>query len=176
MWCRPSSWGAWSGWSDCSAVCGLGVQYKRRVCQGELSCPGLAEIRRFCAKKSCYTGVYSVQKKRCSGTAQDAACCSPEHPCKHAQGDCDKDSDCQECHVCGQNNCRAFPQNMLSLQKPTWFHDCCVLKPQGYWKEWSLWSPCSYSTISIRRSRERVCCGVFCQQDWQGGKTQTEAC
>lgn len=47
-------------------------------------------------------------------------CCSVLNPCKMDEGDCDKDSECEDDLVCGRDNCgKPFPSEA----------DCCVKGP-----------------------------------------------
>jgi len=47
-------------------------------------------------------------------------CCTPETPCRFSHGDCDKDEECAQNLVCGDNNCKDF--HVEAGQKD----DCCT--------------------------------------------------
>jgi len=81
---------------------------------------------------------------RCAGREIDEGrCCTSEEPCKHGEGDCDNDAECESGLKCGNNNC---------LQFAAYFHpkdDCCfeaaknsdsenVIYEWGPWEEWTV--------------------------------------
>ena len=56
----PAEWGSWSSWTECSVTCGLGQQYRVRVCgedaEGivdETNCEGEAEEMQSCHMSEC---------------------------------------------------------------------------------------------------------------------------
>ena len=53
----------------------------------------------------------------CSG---GDSCCSDDHKCGHGEGDCDKDSDCKDGLICGENNCQMAYGAQWSTSD-----DCC---------------------------------------------------
>jgi len=67
----------------------------------------------------------TVQSKDCGTWMSKSSwsCCSTSNRCGVGQGDCDRDSDCQDGLICGNDNCRPFIPGVHPRA------DCCIKKP-----------------------------------------------
>merc|ERR1711962_147094 len=67
----------------------------------------------------------TVQSKDCGTWMSKSSwsCCSTSNRCGVGQGDCDRDSDCQDGLICGNDNCRSFIPGVHPRA------DCCIKKP-----------------------------------------------
>ena len=81
------------------------------------------------------------------------SCCTPSNPCGDGEGDCDRDSDCENGYICGTDNCK--PSTIPGAN----FHptdDCCVRPPSTsthdvYDGLWGSWGPLMYCGGSMNK-------------------------
>ncbi|KAJ9576472.1 hypothetical protein L9F63_006685, partial [Diploptera punctata] len=143
----PAEWGSWSSWSDCTVTCGLGEQYRIRVCGedaetivDETNCQGESKEMQSCHMSECpVDGAWSewTDWTSCSvscgrGTRRRYRKCNnpvPAYGGKPCLG-----SDGQQ-EYCNQMTC---PVN-------------------GKWSDWSIWSPCSATCNNGTQIRYRRC-------------------
>merc|ERR1711962_266925 len=73
----------------------------------------------------CIAQPITVQSKDCGTWMSKSSwsCCSTSNRCGVGQGDCDRDSDCQDGLICGNDNCRSFIPGVPPRA------DCCIKKP-----------------------------------------------
>lgn len=50
---ETARWGPWSEWNTCSVTCGIGFQFKERICEGRGECVGQTSQKRHCEMPPC---------------------------------------------------------------------------------------------------------------------------
>ncbi|XP_050992733.1 adhesion G protein-coupled receptor B1 [Labeo rohita] len=147
----------WSSWSVCSVSCGEGLQSRTR---------------------SCMTSTYSTQ---CTGPLRENRPCNNTAACP-VNGAWDEWAPWSLCSsTCG----RGYRDRVRTCKQPqyggepcrgpvkqTKFCNIAVCPVDGYWNEWSAWTPCSASCSNGTMQRTRDCNGPSyggseCRGEWQ---------
>ncbi|XP_028394319.1 uncharacterized protein LOC114518504 isoform X2 [Dendronephthya gigantea] len=164
------NWGAWNGWSRCSAECGPGVRTRDRRCNnpypnyGGASCVGKGHESTVCSMPDCAIdgnwGAWSewsdCQSDCGVATRHRTRACidpPPAHGGRGCEGDAEEYSDCKLGH--------------------------CPI--DGMYSDWSMWSGCDRPCGSGHKTRARSCSnpepqfgGMNCTG--QGSELETVAC
>ncbi|CAG5122853.1 unnamed protein product, partial [Candidula unifasciata] len=155
-------WASWSSWGTCSLTCGSGIQSRSRVCQGPYyggaNCTGLQENKQACNTQPCpVDGVFgewttwTTCTLTCGAGTQvrTRSCIGPYHGGRNCQGSFNETQKCNE-------------------------QPCPI---DGYYSEWSEWSPCTLSCGSGSQQRHRTCTPpLFGGTDCQGPASAVQAC
>uniref|UniRef100_A0A673FS85 Brain-specific angiogenesis inhibitor 1-like n=1 Tax=Sinocyclocheilus rhinocerous TaxID=307959 RepID=A0A673FS85_9TELE len=147
----------WSSWSVCSMSCGEGLQSRSR---------------------SCMTSTYSTQ---CTGPLRENRPCNNTAACP-VNGAWDEWAPWSLCSsTCG----RGYRDRVRTCKQPqhggepcrgpvkqTKFCNIAVCPVDGYWNDWSAWTPCSASCSNGTMRRTRECNGPSyggseCRGEWQ---------
>ncbi|XP_016317633.1 brain-specific angiogenesis inhibitor 1-like [Sinocyclocheilus anshuiensis] len=147
----------WSSWSVCSVSCGEGLQSRSR---------------------SCMTSTYSTQ---CTGPLRENRPCNNTAACP-VNGAWDEWAPWSLCSsTCG----RGYRDRVRTCKQPqhggepcrgpvkqTKFCNIAVCPVDGYWNDWSAWTPCSASCSNGTMQRTRECNGPSyggseCRGEWQ---------
>ncbi|XP_059403540.1 adhesion G protein-coupled receptor B1-like [Carassius carassius] len=147
----------WSSWSVCSVSCGEGLQSRTR---------------------SCMTSTYSTQ---CNGPLRENRPCNNTAACP-VNGAWDEWAPWSLCSsTCG----RGYRDRVRTCKQPknggepcrgpvkqTKFCNIAVCPVDGYWNDWSAWTPCSASCSNGTMKRTRECNGPSyggseCRGEWQ---------
>uniref|UniRef100_A0A8C1QWS3 Adhesion G protein-coupled receptor B1b n=1 Tax=Cyprinus carpio TaxID=7962 RepID=A0A8C1QWS3_CYPCA len=147
----------WSSWSVCSVSCGEGMQSRTR---------------------SCMRSTYSTQ---CTGPLRENRPCNNTAACP-VNGAWDEWAPWSLCSsTCGRgyrDRVRTCKQPQHSGEpcrgpvKQTKFCNIAVCPVDGYWNDWSAWTPCSASCSNGTMQRTRECNGPSyggseCRGEWQ---------
>lgn len=159
--CCPTNgtWSGWTAWSECSVLCGNGMQNRSRECTGH-SCGGL-----------------------CEGPRYETQSCSPG--CCPVNGTWSGWSDWSDCSVtCGagvqsrNRNCSEFACGGYcdgeDLETQHCITDCCPVN--GTWTDWSDWSQCTVPCGGGSQNRSRVCSGHSCSGYCDGRNFEARTC
>uniref|UniRef100_A0A8C1XGQ4 Adhesion G protein-coupled receptor B1b n=1 Tax=Cyprinus carpio TaxID=7962 RepID=A0A8C1XGQ4_CYPCA len=147
----------WSSWSVCSVSCGEGLQTRTR---------------------SCMTSTYNTQ---CTGPLRENRPCNNTAACP-VNGAWDEWAPWSLCSsTCG----RGYRDRVRTCKQPqhggepcrgpvkqTKFCNIAVCPVDGYWNDWSAWTPCSASCSNGTMQRTRECNGPSyggseCRGEWQ---------
>uniref|UniRef100_A0A672LZB5 Adhesion G protein-coupled receptor B1 n=1 Tax=Sinocyclocheilus grahami TaxID=75366 RepID=A0A672LZB5_SINGR len=153
----PHKGDTWSSWSVCSVSCGEGLQSRSR---------------------SCMTSTYSTQ---CTGPLRENRPCNNTVACP-VNGAWDEWAPWSLCSsTCG----RGYRDRVRTCKQPqhggepcrgpvkqTKFCNIAVCPVDGYWNDWSAWTPCSASCSNGTMQRTRECNGPSyggseCRGEWQ---------
>uniref|UniRef100_A0A8C1B7X8 Adhesion G protein-coupled receptor B1b n=1 Tax=Cyprinus carpio carpio TaxID=630221 RepID=A0A8C1B7X8_CYPCA len=153
----PHKGDTWSSWSVCSVSCGEGMQSRTR---------------------SCMRSTYSTQ---CTGPLRENRPCNNTAACP-VNGAWDEWAPWSLCSsTCGRgyrDRVRTCKQPQHSGEpcrgpvKQTKFCNIAVCPVDGYWNDWSAWTPCSASCSNGTMQRTRECNGPSyggseCRGEWQ---------
>uniref|UniRef100_A0A673KMJ6 Brain-specific angiogenesis inhibitor 1-like n=1 Tax=Sinocyclocheilus rhinocerous TaxID=307959 RepID=A0A673KMJ6_9TELE len=175
-------WNGWGRWSECSNECGGGVQVRSRTCQPEDGvCEGVVEEGRACNPQPCigtsdhtYNAYFHLSGSWNEGLINDAVFAvngawdewAPWSLCSSTcgRGYRDRVRTCKQPQHGGEP-CRG-------PVKQTKFCNIAVCPVDGYWNDWSAWTPCSASCSNGTMQRTRECNGPSyggseCRGEWQ---------
>ncbi|KAL7080540.1 hypothetical protein ACQ4LE_000017 [Meloidogyne hapla] len=149
--------GQWGKWHPCSVSCGIGFQFRERMCSDK-PCPGGGKQARTCHAQDCSR---VLNAPVWSDWSLWSACS----------------------HSCGQGLQQRYRRCLNGIcpsKEPLTESKRCVLGPCPQWTNWSSWTFCSTCSVFETRKRHRKCVVQVAKteenEDWGERELGNEAC